>query len=310
MKIDIAICTWNRARLLADTLESISWATLPEGVPVRIIVVDNNSTDDTSERVRAFENSLVTKRSSSSPLSVKLVAEPQQGHTYSRNRAIAVADSDLLLWTDDDVSVDSNWVMSYFDAARREPAQSFWGGKIIPRFAEKKPDWIADNWESLKGCFAERDLGNDKIPLSANQLPYGANFAVRTDVQKQFLYNVELGRRENSVLGEDEIDMFQKLLEAGHRGSWVPESSLHHIIESERATETYVYQYFVGQGRALVEKGEPWTTSFRKLNWQRVYEYVAFRFKRQWAASPAWVAHLIRSGLAEGQYLALKSSSS
>jgi len=307
MKIDIAICTWNRADQLLTTLESIGRANLPDGVEARIIVVNNNSTDHTVACVQAFEKRLGDDETVSPNLSVALVDEPRQGHTHSRNRAISVAAGDLILWTDDDVQIDSNWLASYVNAALNS-SEVFWGGKIIPKFVDPKPQWIAENWDSLKGCFAERDLGDKRIQLTTDKLPYGANFAIRTEVQKQFQFNVELGRYRDSALGEDEIEMFRRLLGAGYEGSWIPESSLFHIIDPDRATEAYVHNYFVGQGKALVKKGVPWSTSQSRLGWQRIYEFAAYRFKRQWAASPAWVAHLIRSGLAEGQHRMLKTA--
>jgi glycosyltransferase involved in cell wall biosynthesis len=303
MKIDIAICTWNRAKLLGETLRSFANVNIPPGVFVRTLVVNNNSTDDTVQVV----NDLIAefnRRENSKQFSIALFTEPQQGHTFSRNRAIAMADSDLMLWTDDDVIVGPNWLGAYLVAAENREF-AFWGGKVFPRFDPDKPDWIAENWENLKGCFAARDLGDQPLALTADRLPYGANFAIRTSVQKQFPFNTELGRRKNILLGEDELDLFRRLLAAGYRGAWVPESRLEHVISAERASENYVREYFIGQGRALVARGEPWSRSRRKLFWQAVYEFAAYRFTRHWAKSPAWVAHLIRSGLAEGQYLAI-----
>ncbi len=303
MKIDIAICTWNRAGLLRETLRSISNVAIPPGVQVRVIVVNNNSTDSTVQVVQGIAEDL-QHGEKSEQLSIELFEEPKQGHTFSRNRAVAVAASDLMLWTDDDVIVDANWVRAYLEAAENRQ-EVFWGGKIIPRFEPAEPDWIRENWADLKGCFAARNLGDRPIALTHVRLPYGANFAIRTEIQKQFLFDTQLGRRKNILLGEDEFDLFRRLLAAGHAGSWVPASSLEHVITGDRASENYVRDYFIGQGRALVARGEPWSLRRRKLFWQAVYEFAAYRFKRQWAKSPAWVAHLIRSGLAEGQYRAI-----
>jgi hypothetical protein len=55
-----------------------------------------------------------------------------------------------------------------------------------------------------------------------------------------------------------------------------------------------------------VKKGEPWHSNRGKLWWAALFHYFNFRFKRKFAASPAWLAQLIRSGLAEGQYNQLK----
>ena len=74
-----------------------------------------------------------------------------------------------------------------------------------------------------------------------------------------------MGRRESEVLREYELDLFRRLLKQGHRGQWVPGNSLRHYIPKERSSEEYVYAYFVGQGRALVAKGQPWHDDAEEL---------------------------------------------
>ena len=232
--------------------------------------------------------------------------ETKQGHTNARNKAVDHLDSDLVMWTDDDVSVDANWVANTVADADANPSVGFFGGKILARLEPKKPEWIAENWDLLKGCFAERDLGDQRLTLDKGRLPYGANFAVRTSIQKRFRFDPSLGRCAEEVLGEDEIDLFRRLLEDGWEGRWNPDSVVDHVIDAKRVNEEYIRRYFIGQGRALVKKGEPWHTDKKRLWWASVLHYLNFRFKRQFAASPAWLAQLIRSGLAEGQYAQLK----
>lgn len=293
MNVEIAICTWNRAELLGGTLASISRLVLPADVSLRVIVVNNGSTDDTDSVARSFSKSL----------DLQIEHEPQQGHTFARNRAIAVAAGQLLIWTDDDVVVDPHWVAAYANAARHSQFD-FWGGKILPSFLPQQPAWIAENWESLRGCFAFRDLGDVEVEFEPNRLPYGANFAIRTELQKRFPFNVRLGRRGPQVVGEDEIDMLQRVCSAGHRGQWVPASRLQHVITAERASFEYVHDYFVGQGRRIFQDGSGWSTNANRLWWQWRWQAFLFWLTRRYAKSPAYVAHLIRSGLAEGQYRA------
>ena len=295
MNVEIAICTWNRSRLLHRTLESISLATLPPDVSLRVIVINNNSTDDTTDVVSSFQNQL----------NVQCIDEPRQGHSISRNRAIRHANGDLLIWTDDDVIVDSNWVAAYVQAARHGTENSFWGGPIIPRFEADEPNWIRENWDMLSGCFAARDLGADTKPLTRQCLPYGANFAIRTPIQKQLLFDEELGRKPTEVYGEDELHLFGRLLDSGNRGAWIPGARLHHVIEAARTTEDYVRRYFVGQGRALAAKGEAWSNDAATLSREAKWETACYRIKRHFTPSETWLSHMIRGALAEGQFLAL-----
>ena len=298
--VDIAICTWNRADLLKRTLDSISKVSVPSDIQLCVVVVDNRSTDETQSVIEAFANSDFGKANR-----VVSAIENQQGHTFARNRAIQSCQGDLIVWTDDDVLVHSDWIERYVNAARQQTKTSFWGGRIEPAFLKNKPKWIDDNWDALSGCFAARDLGNDPVEFSADRLPYGANFAVRGDVQRANLFDPELGRRADAVLGEDELDLMRRLLAAGHCGQWVPGAVVEHLIPMERSTTKYVYDYFVGQGRNLVLTGEGWETDAGLLKREAKSEYRRFWWKRFYASNQQWCSHLIRSALAMGQWRAL-----
>ena len=293
--VEIAICTWNRSDLLAQTLDSVGKLEVPADLPWRVLVVDNRSTDDTLDVLDSYAESL--------PL--EILIEPQQGHTHARNRAVAASTADLILWTDDDVIVDPKWLQAYVDAANRQPECDFWGGVISPLFSAGKPNWIAANWSQLAGCFAARDLGSEPIELTAERLPYGANFAVRGDVQRRNHFDVRLGRRGSQVVGEDELDFLRRLLAAGQRGRWVPESRVQHLIPPQRSTTEYVFNYFVGQGETLVAKGEPWSRSSTSLRWQYLWHQFHAELGKWFRPAPAWFAHLARAGLALGQWRAL-----
>jgi len=298
-KVDVAVCTWNRPKLLADTLKSFSGLVVGDSIQLRVIIVDNNSTDTTQDVIRSFCDSEFAKTHT-----VIALTETQQGHTFSRNCAVSAAESDLMIWTDDDVNVEPDWVKKYVDAANSNAEVTFFGGVINPRFETEMPSWIFENWEALKGCFALREFSGD-LELDESRLPYGANFAIRTAIQKQFRFDHELGRRGDDVLGEDELDLFRRLLVAGHRGHWVPGAALWHIIPDERVTEKYVFDYFVGQGRALVAKGEQWNSDVDQLRKESKSEYRKYKLKRLLSGPKVWVSHMLRSALAQGQANAL-----
>ena len=304
-RIDLVVCTWNRANQLELMLDSVFRLIVPYDRMLRLIVVNNNSTDGTSALLAGIVDHKFFDRHQ-----LLILDEKKQGHTHARNKAIDHLDSDLVMWTDDDVVVDAHWVANTVSDADANPSIGFFGGKILARLEPKKPTWIAENWELLKGCFAERNLGDQRLTLNESRLPYGANFALRSSIQKQFRFDASLGRCADEVLGEDEIDLFRRLLNNGWEGQWNPDSVVDHVIDANRVNEEYIRRYYIGQGRALVKKGEPWHTDRRRLWWSSLMHYLNFRFKRQFSASPAWLAQLIRSGLAEGQYAQLKNTES
>ena len=263
----------------------------------RVIVVNNNCSDNTSEIVARFKD----------PLNILSLAEAKQGQVFARNTAIDAAAGELLIWLDDDVLVGENWLSSYVAAAKNQNEHCFWGGPITPIFEQACPKWIEANWDKLSGCFAERKLGESEFDFSSDQLPYGANFAIRTKVQKSFPFATQLGRSDKIVLGEDELTLLKNILANGHNGRWLPNAAVDHLIDSSRMTTEYIGSYFQGQGRALVIKGEAWTQDVSHLEQEMKHELRCFSAKRLFAKSEVWLSHLLRGSLAAGQLEALRS---
>jgi glucosyl-dolichyl phosphate glucuronosyltransferase len=57
----------------------------------------------------------------------------------ARNRAVYAARGDYLVWTDDDVVVDPNWLAAYVAAFRRRPEAAVFGGPVFPRYEPPVP---------------------------------------------------------------------------------------------------------------------------------------------------------------------------
>ena len=110
MDVSVAICTWNRAELLDCTLASLAEVFVPRHVRLRVIVADNNSTDDTARTVERHERRLPLQR-----LFVK-----KQGKSNALNAVLERLQGDLVLWTDDDVLFDRHWLTAYVEMCIRD----------------------------------------------------------------------------------------------------------------------------------------------------------------------------------------------
>lgn len=292
MNVTVAICTWNRCRLLDLTLASLNRVRTESIDNWQILLVDNGSQDATSSVVKSH----------ASKLPLRYLRQPVQGHARSRNFAIQHATGDLMIWTDDDVQVDPGWLAAYVSAAHRHPQATFFGGPIEPQFEGARPEWLAETWTKCRAAFAARDQGAKELTIPPALFPFGANFAVRMNTQKEFLFDTSLGRSARSMLGEDEIDLLQRLVEAGHQGVWLPLAQLRHLIPAERATPEYVGRYFVGQGMANVIKNRPTLDSrFHALR-VAVLNRLCYWLKKNRKSADEWVSHLIRSSIAWGEF--------
>src|SRR6476646_4081117 len=111
MDATIAICTWNRADLLAQTLEQLTSLAPPAHVDWEILIVNNNCTDHTDAVIAAFRDRLPLRR----------VVEAVPGLCHARNCALRQAKGTWVIFTDDDVLVDEQWLCAFWRTAVRFP---------------------------------------------------------------------------------------------------------------------------------------------------------------------------------------------
>lgn len=242
MKVTVAICTWNRCDVLADTLSALADSRIPRGVDWEVIVVNNNCVDDTDQVIESFRASLPIVR----------VFEARPGLSHARNAGVAVATGDYVLCTDDDVIVSPDWVAAYAEAVRRHPDGAVFGGPIRPHFDFAPPHWIVDGLDVIKEAFGGRDSPDSDAPivLESRQLPFGANYMVRRQELLQFPYDTRVGRSpSNAFLGGEEIGVMGGILAAGYPGWWVPAAGILHRIRADQMSMDYVRRYYVGVGR-------------------------------------------------------------
>src|SRR5678815_492050 len=109
LDISVVISTYNRASVLPAAIESILRQNAPE-VNYELIVVDNNSTDDTRQVVESFSNR-----------NVRYVFEAKQGPSHGRNAGIANARGRIIAFTDDDVRPAADWLSNIKRAFDNNP---------------------------------------------------------------------------------------------------------------------------------------------------------------------------------------------
>lgn len=222
------ICTRDRAGELTRTLDGLTRARVPAGLRWELVVVDNGSADGTSGVADGFRDRLP----------VRVIREPRPGLSIARNRAVEEARGAALLWTDDDVTVGPDWLEGHVEALAAHPGHGFFGGPIRAVFEGGTPAWAVAAWPEVERYYAAREppIGAD---VSPEYVPYGANFAIRRDVQRRYRYDPGLGRRPGDLRSGEEWDVIQRALADGVRGRWIG-AAVDHRISPERATPGHV----------------------------------------------------------------------
>ena len=292
--------------MLRDTLECMRLLRIPPMVAWEILVIDNGSSDRTAAVVADF----------SIHLPVRCIAEPRAGLSYARNRAVDEAAGDFVLWTDDDVLVDPEWLAAYREAIISAPDASLFGGPIRAAFDGTPPVWLERMLPRVAGVFALRDLGPQPARLCAEGLlvPFGANYAVRTAEQRQYRYSTELGRQPTgaAIVGE-EVDVMVRMLRAGAEGWWVPRARVRHRIPRERQTLRYLRSQLAAYGRYLAWQDAREERTLRRDSVVRVVGRgvageLRYRLRRMTSSPDRWIDDLIVAseswGYLHGRWLA------
>jgi glycosyltransferase involved in cell wall biosynthesis len=215
-------------------LESVCHLDIPAGLRWELIVVDNGAGDASGVAGRFAGR-----------IPIRCVREPRPGQSNARNRGVAEARGDYLCWTDDDVEVDSGWLAAYWRAFQRHPEAGLFGGRVMPVPEAPTPGWFdrcLDDWP-LAAVTAKRDAAVI-APIHRLELPWGANFAIRTAEQKLLAYDPELGISPERPRMADETDLLFRLLKRGATGWWVPDSLVRHRIDQPRQSRAYLLAYF------------------------------------------------------------------
>ena len=249
MKLNVIIPTYNRAKLLVKTLQSVENADVPPNLEIEITVVNNNSSDETEKIVKDLQPSF-------KKIKLNYLFEPEQGRSVAVNTGIGQADGDLVAMIDDDIQIKKNWFVEIEKIfSQRGDEIDFIGGKVLPIWEIEPPDWV----RSIKDVgICWRDYGEEEWQYSTETpILTGGHAVLKKKIFAEIgLYAEELGvKKKNLASCEDDV-MFDKLLEAGKKGIYSPKLVVHHYVSAHRLTKNYYRQWHFGAGMSwdLVEQ--------------------------------------------------------
>ena len=245
--VTVAICCYNSASRLPETLRHLARQSNPRGIPWEVLVVDNASTDGTGEVALAL-----WKEVGIAPL--RVVDERRSGLQHARECARRNARFEILSLVDDD-----NWVCeSWIDAAaavmseRRDVAACSGPSEAVCEVGP--PAWFA----RYAGCYA---VGSQwaRDPALAEERPtvWGAGMTLRLAVWDRLCqagYRSLLTDRLGQSLasgGDSELCLAFRL--AGWKSYYDPRLRLRHFVPAQRLEWSYLRRLYRGFGASITD---------------------------------------------------------
>jgi glycosyltransferase involved in cell wall biosynthesis len=255
LDVSVLICTYNRAALLGEMLDSLAAMRDSGTYSWEVIVVDNNSTDATRAAIES--------RQAAFPVPLRYIFESRQGKSIALNTGIEASTAQIILFTDDDQRVTDNWIDESCAPLFRDPALGYTGGPVRPIWDAARPAWLSLDEPRLLGPLGMFDYGSEPFIFEDRQRSApGGNMAVRrTVIDRIGMFSPDLGRTGGSLLGQEQAEFFCRSREAGARGLYVPTMEVYHHVPPSRMTKSYFHRwwYWRGISRARVDRKHPLT---------------------------------------------------
>jgi GT2 family glycosyltransferase len=237
----ILICTYNRAAYLAATLDSLGQTPADPGFTWDVLVVDNNSADDT--------RGVVESRRARFPVPLRYLFEGRQGKSNALNTGMSAAHAAIIVFTDDDVQVGADWLGSAVRPLLERSDIDYTGGPVAPIWEAPPPPWL-DPSGNLGGTIAVKDHGAEAFVFEDRlKTPLGVNMAVkRALIETIGGFRPDLGRNGKALLGQEQAEFFYRSRAVGARGLYVPEMGLQHVVPAARLTREYFRRWWYWKG--------------------------------------------------------------
>ncbi|MBT6843986.1 MAG: glycosyltransferase family 2 protein [Candidatus Melainabacteria bacterium] len=258
MKLSIIICTFNRSteleELFEDLMQQIRWLRSSESKDIELVIVDNNSIDNTNE--------VIYKLIENTELSVKYLTHDSFGLSHCRNLAIEKATGDLLAFIHDDITLDEDWLKEAYKIALQCQDQEIgvYGGRTVPTWQSTLPSWVNIEGRNAirQEVFRGHSHGDEEAlyPFTSDfgyaEYPTSTNFLIRREVFENCgNFRTDLGpSAAGGMTLYDDVEFFEYLSCLKIPMLYMPQLMVFHSVKESRLTLKATRRWYFKYGRA------------------------------------------------------------
>lgn len=280
-QVDITLlaCTYNRCDDLRELLETALVQETGDTFSYEVLVVDNNSRDNTRGVVESF----IARGHDN----LRYLFEGEQGKSHALNTGL----TDLRGWayviTDDDFILPKDWVKGIIQGFRDHPDVSFVSGKVLPQWQSEPPAWLTqEHWSAI----AMADYGEEQfITDQEHQICLLACAFRLADVQAVGGYHGDLGPQKSRAGATEDLELLMRLWKSGRKGLYLPRLSFHHKVTVDRLTKEYHRRWHRDHGRSFAVMREAQT----EQGSTRLFDVPAYMYRQFGVSAISWLKHCL-----------------
>jgi glycosyltransferase involved in cell wall biosynthesis len=234
MQASVIIPTYNRAKYLPLCLEAVASQRSDPQI-FEIIVVDNNSTDNTPEIVQNFSQS-------HPQLIVRYICEIAQGVSYARNRGVEHARGEIICFLDDDSPPSPDWLTEILIGFEDPSIGCVGGPSILDYQGQQIPSWLSGDLQAHLSAYGLPYTEPTQVTYWEH-FPLSCNMAIRKNVFRDLgRFRVDLDRSGGQVLAAGDTEMASRIHKAGLKVVYLPNATVRHIVPKERLKKSHIYR--------------------------------------------------------------------
>ena len=239
MLISLIICTLNRNQDLKELLECLLTQKTDNMFEYEIVVVDNNSSDDTKKVIDVLMPRFNGK--------LRYFLETRKGKPFCINTGIAQAKGEVLGFTDDDCLVENDYLSTIYNEFKNADASiAFMGGKVLPKwYCKKIPSWITEEFMGPLGVF---NCGDEPFVIEKKEGSKPTLFFGENQLFRKSVFSKHGNSAESKIYAQD-TEICRRLLNNGEKALYAPKIKVYHKIPNRRLTPQNFYEWFNRRGQ-------------------------------------------------------------